>query len=115
MLRVSFLLIAALLGTSSLPSPSVAAQPIRKQNCPGVYEFYGHPNPHSGLQILYVMAGRKEDLTTCWSRIGTRMGGAAPLDDYLSKRGASAADQRLLKETAAQLGFQDPYVHNLGV
>ena len=43
------------------------------------------------------------------------MGGAASLDDYLSKRGASAADQRLLKETAAQLGFQDPYVHSLGV
>ena len=105
MKRFKIFLIAVFITTSTLLSPPGSTQPIRKQNCPGVYEFYGHPDPHSGLRILYVMAGRQEALTTCWSRIGTRMGGAAPLNDYLIGRGTSAADQRLLKETAAQLGF----------
>lgn len=114
MSRPSSLLIAALLGSFNMLPPLWANQPIRQQNCPGDYEFYGHLNPHSGLQILYVIAGRKEDLTTCWSRIRTRMEGAAPLHEDLSKRSPSSADQRLLKETAAQLGLQDAYVHNLG-
>ena len=61
------------------------------------------------------MAGRQDDLTACWSRIQTRMGGSTSLKDYLSNRGPSAADQRLLKETAARLGFLTPYVHNLGI
>ena len=82
--------------------------------CPGDYEFYGHLNPHSDLQILYVIAARKEDLTTFWSLIRTRMEGALPLHQDLSKRGPSFSDQRQLKETAVQLGFQDAYVQNLG-
>ncbi|WP_413441442.1 hypothetical protein [Synechococcus sp. MIT S1220] len=42
------------------------------------------------------------------------MEGALPLHQDLSKRGPSFSDQRQLKETAAQLGFQDAYVQNLG-
>ena len=115
MVHISAILIASLLGSITLASASGSTQPIRKAHCPGVYEFYGHPDPHSGLQILYVMAGRQDDLTACWSRIQSRMGGSTALKDYLSNRAPSAADQRLLKETAARLGFQSPYVHNLGI
>ena len=115
MLRISVILIALILGSIMLVSASGSTQPMPKEYCPGVYEFYGFPDPHSGLQILYVMAGRQDDLNTCWSRIHSRMGGSTSLKDYLSIRGPSAADQRLLKETAAQLGFQTPYVHNLGI
>ena len=100
---------------SAIASSAAVAQPKPMQHCEGVYEFYGLPFPpssrSSGLRILFFI-GERESMLRCFEH--SRMATASPLEEQLNS-GRYERDNELLRNTAIELGLNDPYIANGGI
>jgi len=110
----SFLLLLTTFGLLISASRPTFAQALSEvSRCSGVYEFYGAPQPRSGVGSLYYISSTKSTLMACFK--GSRMGGATPLHEYLGNPDISNADKKIMISVMKKLGFSQPYIHSLGI
>ena len=113
-MRKSFLLLLSTFGLLIAASHPASAQAMSEvSSCSGVYEFYGAPQPRSGVSVLYYISSTKGALLACFK--GSRMGGATPLHEYLGSPDISSEDKEMMNSAAKKLAFSDPYIHSLGI
>ena len=113
-MKKPLLLFLSSVGMLISTSQHAYAQALSKvSNCSGVYEFVGPPQPGIGVGIRYYISPTRNALMACFK--GSRMGGATPVQQYLSGSDVSSEDKKVIASAAKKLGFSAPYIHSLGL